>query len=488
MRRTILSLFVFPIIVFALIACEDGATNEVSVNGLDGATDVPVGSIFKYTFSQAVDTSTVNASTFFMVESGGAAASVAKSPFDTFECDSTRAIDAVVSCILNMMCTLYPNANLAPHTNYTACLSSEIRYQNGGMFEGFMATFMTGGAAPTYTIGGTATGLGAGEEVVLQDNGGDDFTITADGTFAFATKLGDGVNYAVTVLTAPAYKTCTVSNGTGTVSGADVTNVSVACAMNSYNIGGTAGGLDGTVVLQNNGGDDLTVNANGPFTFTSKVEHGMTYNVTIRTQPLTQVCNVTNGLGTVGAADVTDVAVTCNYGGAVIFSTITQSFSGNLGGVTGADWLCESAANRPDSRCYKAMIVDGVNRVACTTPFCGGGPAEHVDWVFAANTSYYRPGLAVRIGTTNANGLFTFPLENSMVAPAESSLIWTGFAVTDPDPVNWLSGNNCTNWTFDGPPMPVGSYSASGTTTDHAIVAALAGCDITYANLICVSQ
>lgn len=484
MRRAILSLFVFPVVVSALIACGSGASNEVSLNGLDGATDVPVNSSFKYTFSGNVDTSTVNASTFFMVELDGAAASVAKSPFDPSECDNTRAIDAVISCILNIMCTLYPNTDLAPHTNYIACLSTDIRYQNGGVFEGFMATFMTAGAAPIFTIGGTAAGLAAGEEVVLQDNGGDDLTITADGTFAFATKLGDGVSYAVTVLTAPAYKTCTVSNGTGTVSGADVTNISVACAMNSYNIGGTAGGLDGTVVLQDNGGDDLTVSANGPFTFATKIEHGLPYNVTVRTQPLTQVCNVTNGSGTVGAADVTDVAVTCNYGGPVIFSTTTASFSGDLGGVTGADWLCESAANRPDSRCYKAMIVDGTNRVACTTPFCGGGPAEHVDWVFAANTSYYRPGLAVRIGTTDANGLFSFPLENAMVA--DSSLIWSGFTVTDPAPVDWTTGNDCVNWT--GGVGDAGSYGASGDTSDHAIAAALAGCDITYANLICVSQ
>ena len=39
----------------------------------------------------------------------------------------------------------------------------------------------------TYTIGGTVTGLTS--TLVLQNNGGDDLTRTADGAFTFATAL-----------------------------------------------------------------------------------------------------------------------------------------------------------------------------------------------------------------------------------------------------------------------------------------------------------
>ncbi|MGB5264992.1 MAG: hypothetical protein WBN30_00275, partial [Polyangiales bacterium] len=38
-----------------------------------------------------------------------------------------------------------------------------------------------------------------------------------------------------------------------------------------YSIGGTVSGLDGTVVLLNNGADDLSVSANGAFTFATRV-------------------------------------------------------------------------------------------------------------------------------------------------------------------------------------------------------------------------
>ena len=55
---------------------------------------------------------------------------------------------------------------------------------------------------PAYSIGGTVSGL-AGSGLVLQNNGGDDLAISADGSFTFATPLVDGSSYEVTVLTQP---------------------------------------------------------------------------------------------------------------------------------------------------------------------------------------------------------------------------------------------------------------------------------------------
>lgn len=89
-----------------------------------------------------------------------------------------------------------------------------------------------GGATPpppTYTIGGTVTGLGVSKSVVLQDNGGDNLTVSADGAFTFATAKANNAAYAVTVLTQPALQTCTIANASGTVSAANVTTVAVTC-------------------------------------------------------------------------------------------------------------------------------------------------------------------------------------------------------------------------------------------------------------------
>src|SRR5260370_1956741 len=84
--------------------------------------------------------------------------------------------------------------------------------------------------AASYTVGGTVTGL-SGAAVVLQDNGADDLSLSADGPFTFATALADGSAYAVTVLTQPAPTLlCTVASGSGTIAGADVADVTVTCA------------------------------------------------------------------------------------------------------------------------------------------------------------------------------------------------------------------------------------------------------------------
>ena len=180
---------------------------------------------------------------------------------------------------------------------------------------------------PTYSVGGSVSGLSG--TVVLQDNGGDDLSVSANGPFTFATKLASGAAYAVTVKTNPSGQTCTVSNGSGTIGSANVTNVAVTCTTTpTYSVGGSVSGLTGTVVLQDNGGDDLSVSANGPFTFATKLASGAAYAVTVKTNPSGQTCSVSNGSGTIGSANVTNVAVTCT-------TTPTYSVGGSVSGLSG---------------------------------------------------------------------------------------------------------------------------------------------------------
>ena len=71
----------------------------------------------------------------------------------------------------------------------------------------------------------------AGSGLVLRNNGGDDLAISGNGSFTFATPVPDGDMYRVTVASQPSgpVQSCSVSNGSGTVSGANVTNVQVTC-------------------------------------------------------------------------------------------------------------------------------------------------------------------------------------------------------------------------------------------------------------------
>ncbi len=86
-----------------------------------------------------------------------------------------------------------------------------------------------GGSTITYAVGGTVSGLAAGQAVKLSNNGSQ-LTIAANGTFTFPTRQPQGSSYAVTVALAPDGRICRVSMGSGTVGAADVTSVAVDCS------------------------------------------------------------------------------------------------------------------------------------------------------------------------------------------------------------------------------------------------------------------
>ncbi len=110
-------------------------------------------------------------------------------------------------------------------------------------------------SSTTYSIGGTVTGLSG--VFVIQNNGADDTVIEQTGaddvSFAFQTRISSGNAYSVTVKLQPNTQTCTVSNGSGTTSNKNVSNITISCTSSSYSVTGTVSGLTGTVVLQNNG-------------------------------------------------------------------------------------------------------------------------------------------------------------------------------------------------------------------------------------------
>ena len=60
--------------------------------------------------------------------------------------------------------------------------------------------------------------------------------------------------------------------------------------------------------------ENLSISANGAFTFLTGVAEGATYAVSVVTQPVNQVCSVANGTGTMQAANVSNVTVTCVTG------------------------------------------------------------------------------------------------------------------------------------------------------------------------------
>lgn len=94
--------------------------------------------------------------------------------------------------------------------------------------------------AVTYSVSGTISGL-TGSGLVLQLNGANNTSRSTNGVFAFTNSITDGSSYSISILTQPSSpaQTCSVNNGSGTISGGNVTNVAVNCIDGLFTATGT---------------------------------------------------------------------------------------------------------------------------------------------------------------------------------------------------------------------------------------------------------
>jgi hypothetical protein len=85
-------------------------------------------------------------------------------------------------------------------------------------------------------------------------------------------------------------------------------------SISNFSIGGSISGLTATgLVLQNNGGDNLTVASGAStFQFSTPVAYNGNYNVTVLQQPTGLICTISSGSGTNVSADVNTVSVSCS--------------------------------------------------------------------------------------------------------------------------------------------------------------------------------
>lgn len=131
----------------------------------------------------------------------------------------------------------------------------------------------------------------------------------------------------------------------------------------TYAVGGTIAGLSGTVVLQNNGADNLSLSSNGAFVFSVTLQPNAAYDITIAAQPANQVCTVGNASGTATAA-VTNVTVACS-----LSATATDVWTWDAGadyvnapGVYGTEGSA-AAGNTPGARRQSITWTDATGNL-----------------------------------------------------------------------------------------------------------------------------
>ncbi len=180
-----------------------------------------------------------------------------------------------------------------------------------------------------FVVKGTITGI-VYPGAVLTTNGMEiavppPATPRATVSFEFPNTLEYGDVYNVEFKSMPNNQTCgtppqTIANFNDTAGRLAEINITFACAVNAYSIGGTVSGLTADGLVLANGSTGGTRSIAKPaagvttpisYAFDGAVEFDQTYGVTVLTQPTGQICTVANASGTMQAANVTNINVTC---------------------------------------------------------------------------------------------------------------------------------------------------------------------------------
>lgn len=183
------------------------------------------------------------------------------------------------------------------------------------------STPTTAANIPTYSIESSVSGLiGTGLVLSVAASSSGSVAVSGNGNVRLASNIATNTNYAVSVLTQPSApaQTCTVSNGTGKLAEADVTNVTVSCAPPVYSIAANVSGLTtpGLVLVANVKGltpSYVPIATNGTISLETGIGNDLQYSVDISMDPTSplQICTVANGNGTTGSANEIIVAVNC---------------------------------------------------------------------------------------------------------------------------------------------------------------------------------
>jgi Galactose oxidase, central domain/Kelch motif len=158
----------------------------------------------------------------------GNAPSIVVGGTGTVSATATSSLAVTFTSVTSSVCSV--NGNTVTGVSTGICT---IAANQAGDSTYNAATQMTQSITVSATLSGQVRNILSGTAFVLTNNLGDTITISTGSTsFSFQTAMQAGGYYNVSVLTQPTNTTqnCTVSNGTGTVSTANVTDIIVDCS------------------------------------------------------------------------------------------------------------------------------------------------------------------------------------------------------------------------------------------------------------------
>jgi hypothetical protein len=199
------------------------------------------------------------------------------------------------------------NPTLNSDDSYTVDLADSLNFTGDPSDLEYQFTFFSDGTKSDQTLGYKKGSELVGDyQIIHLDNGG---ILYVGGTYETPVFYYVGGPAKTTVdFCATARDTISQVSTTECISLAFTSTTPPA---DIFTVGGTVSGLNGDLVLQNNNGDNITVNEDGTFTFPTEIAVGASYNVTVLSVPCAQRCIATVNTGIMGLGNVTNVIVTC---------------------------------------------------------------------------------------------------------------------------------------------------------------------------------
>lgn len=156
----------------------------------------------------------------------------------------------------------------------------------------------------------------------LQNNGGTFYDVPASTLYTFPDLIPIDGSFNVVAQGQPPNTTkCEVLNGKAKATNISLQKISVVCTLITYNLGGTITGLTTDGLILANGVSQQAIPANatsftmtqnaGTATESGKVPEGLPYGVVIFQQPVGHTCTISNNSGTMPAADVNSITISC---------------------------------------------------------------------------------------------------------------------------------------------------------------------------------
>jgi uncharacterized repeat protein (TIGR03803 family) len=252
-----------------------------------------------------------------------------------------------------------------------------------------------------FSVGGTVSGL-SGNRLVLINNDVDVLTVSANGPFKFRLTSSTGGMYSVLIATPPPGQVCTVTNGSGVVAKADITDVDVNCETGPEETLHTfSGGTDGSYP-----DSGFTEGPDGNFYGTTTLgganNLGTVYKITpsgVKTVLYSFAGGPSDGQYPASGLELGndgDFYVTTTAGGAFGFGTffkitldgaetVLYSFGGNGSGTTP-----QGLAELPDGNFYGTTTAGGANNLGTVYKMSPAGE-QTILYSFASGTDGNSP-------------------------------------------------------------------------------------------------